>query len=509
MKVISKNAPIPPYGKDPAQKRGRMRAIASGAAWGKRLRAMASVLYGNDGALKLRQCSLHTRISLVLTALAAALVLALGGLWLTQTRDAIHEEVEAATRVAHQWLSAAAGEVLAEPQNWNSERLLAHVAAVGRIRANALEVIDSAGQRRYLSPQSAYKAGRSVPAWFGALVEPGFAARRIDAGELTLILRPDVSRSALDAWDDLCAMAGWAAILLAALFFAARHALDRALRPLDQFLAALDRTGLGCFDTRLPVFPDPVLGRLACAFNGMADRLVQAVNDNVRLESERELSTRLQAGIEAERRAIARELHDELAQGITAVRALAGAIAQRTEPQAALHAHAQSIVAVTGQMQDGVRGILQHLRARDGVGALGADETLRGYLELWRQHYPDIELGATLAAGPAPVSAELAQAVLRIVQEGLTNVARHSAATRVDLALRRVRVNGGSWLELVLADNGRGLASASRFQGSGFGLDGMRERVAALAGHFEFNSAGTGGIRLCVRLPALNFTSVE
>jgi two-component system sensor histidine kinase UhpB len=458
---------------------------------------------------RLDRMSLHTRIGFVLTALAAVLVLALGGLWLKQTRDAIHEEVDAAARVAEQWLSVAALELRARPPSWNSERLLAHVQAVGRIRANALEVIDAGGKQLYLSPQSRYKAGRFAPGWFAAVAEPIFAARRIDAGELTLILYPDPSRAALDAWDDLCAMAGWAVFLLAALFFATRHALGRVLRPLGQVMAALDRTGNGCFDTRLPVFHEPELGRLAKAFNGMADRLAQAVNDNVRLESDRDLTGRLQVRLEAERRAIARELHDELAQGITAVRALAGAIVQRTGEQPALHSPAQSIVAVTGQMQDGVRTILHRLRPHNSHDGLGADETLRRYLQVWQQHYPDIALVTTLAAGPAPVNADLVQTLLRIVQEGLTNVARHAAATRVEVTLRPLHDGDACWLELILIDNGGGLGTPSPAAGSGFGLVGMRERVMALAGELKFESAAGGGTRLCVRLPTSNITSVE
>lgn len=452
--------------------------------------------------------SLHTRISLVLTALAAVLVAALGGLWLKQTHDAIHEEVTAATRVAEQWLTAAAGELRREPGDANTERLLAQLKAVGRIRANALEVLDADGQRRYLSPQPTYKAGRFAPAWFSAVVQPGFATRRIAAGELTLALHPDASRSAVDAWDDLCALAGWAGVLLAALFCVSRYALTRVLRPLGQVMAALDRTGQGRFDTRLPVFPELELGRLAKAFNGLADRLVQAVSQNVRLESERELSERLQAGIEADRRATARELHDELAQGITAVRALAGAIAQRSADQPALHSHAQSIVAVTGQMQDGVRTILHRLRPRE-EGSIGLDETLRRYLQVWQQHYPDIALRAALAAGNAPVSADLEQAVLRILQEGLTNVARHAGATRVDVSLQRLQAGADQWLELIVADNGGGVGRPSTATGSGFGLTGMQERVAALAGEWRFDSAAGRGARLCVRLPVTGIISME
>lgn len=459
--------------------------------------------------LRLDELSLHTRISLLLTALATVLVLALGGLWLKQTRESIHEEVEAATRVAEQWLTVAARELRAGPPAWDSERLLSHVKAVGRIRANALEVLDGSGARRYLSPRPTYKAGREAPAWFAAVVEPEFAERRIDAGELALVLHPDGSRAALDAWDALVAMAGWAIILLAALFLAARTALDRALRPLGQVMAALDSTGRGCFDTRLPVFPEPELGRLAKAFNGMADRLAQAVNENVRLGSERELAAHLRINIEAERRGIARELHDELAQGITAVRALAGAIAQRTGEQPALHGHAQSIVAVTGQMQDGVRAILHRLRPHHDGHGVSAEEALQRYLHAWQRHYPDIALGSTLAVGAAPIDDELLQAMMRIVQEGLTNVVRHAAATRVDLTLRRLQSSDGDWLELVLADNGRGLGMPSPAAGSGLGLAGMRERVMALAGELLFATDAGGGTRLHVRLPVTHVSPLE
>jgi len=453
--------------------------------------------------------SLHTRISFVLTALAGVLVLALGSLWLTQSRQSIHEEVEAASRVAQQWLNVAARQARSDPPVWSSEQLLSHVQAVGRIRANALEVLDRAGHQVYLSPQPVYKAGRAAPGWFSAIVDPQFATHLIDAGPLTLILHPDSSRAVLDAWDDLRLIAGWAAVSLIALFFAVRLALRRALRPLGAVMAALDRTGHGRFDTRLPVFPVPELGRLACAFNGMADRLAEAVNDNVRLETEHELTERMQLRLEAERGNIARELHDELAQGITAVRALAGAIAQRTSEHPAVNGYAQSIVAATGQMQDGVRNILHHLRPDTRGERVNVEEMLRRYLDVWQQHYPDIVLGMTLEACLQDVSDDFAQALLRIVQEGLTNVARHAAASHVDVHLRQLQQGRECRLELCLIDNGRGLGVPSKFSGCGLGLSGMRERVAALSGELHFDSVVGGGTRLCVLLPANSISTRE
>ncbi|WP_153146071.1 HAMP domain-containing protein [Dechloromonas sp. H13] len=440
------------------------------------------------------QLSLHTRISLVLTGLAAAFLLALAGLWLQGARTGIHEEVEAANRVSLQWLKALTAEMQGEPPAAQAERVLGTVRPLGRIRANALEVFAADGRLLYRSPPPTYKAGRSVPGWFAAVLAPGFAPRALEVGSLRLVLTPDASRSLIDAWDDLLAMAGWALLLLAALFAATRRALDRALRPLAQVMLALDRTGAGRFDTRLPVFATPELGRISRAFNGMADRLVAAVDANVQLETEREVSEHLQARLEAQRRVIARELHDELAQGITAVRALAGAIVQRSAGLPAVHSPAQGIVAVTGELQDGVRGILHRLRPPAG----GLATTLERTLVAWQLQHEEIALDSRLALGAQAVGDEVAQAVVRIVQEGLTNVVRHARASRVELD---IRCAGGA-LHVALRDDGRGRDGRPSPQaGSGLGLTGMGERVALLGGDLRFENPAGGGFALHARLP--------
>jgi len=445
--------------------------------------------------------NLHTRISLLLTCVVASLALVQGGLWLSSTRDSINEEITAGTRVCEQWLTVMVAEVRGAQSDAASARLLANIKAAGRIRANALEVIDVAGTRVYVSPQPSYKAGRASPVWFARITEPTVIQRRIPAGNLTLIITPDPSRSSLDAWDNLTAMTAWACALLVFLFIATRWALNRMLDPLDQIKAALERTGQGSFDIRLPVYASCDLNLLANAFNGMADRLNEAVNDNVRLDSERELSRLLQGRLEAERCSIAQELHDELAQGITAVRALSSAIAQRTTELPALHAHAQSIIAVTDQIQEGIRHILQRLRPLGGNAAPGLTQALQNHLELWQQHYPDLALHVDLYADAILVTDELALTVLRIVQEGLTNVVRHAAASQVWLTLRLLWRVDGNWLELTLADDGCGLSGDTGGNG-GFGLTGMRERVAAQNGELSIDTMTGGGVCLRARLPA-------
>jgi two-component system sensor histidine kinase UhpB len=441
--------------------------------------------------MPMRPFRLHARISLVFTGLAASLLLVLAGLWLHGARQGIHEEVEAASRVSEQWLAALG----AHQPVAGSEALLAIVRPLGRIRANELQVFAADGSLLYRSPPPTYKAGRQVPEWFAGLLHPSFEPRSQMVGELRLVLVPDASRAVIDAWDDLLAMAGWALGLLGLLYVAAGKALACALRPLEQVMQALDRTGRGRFDTRLPVFATPELGRLSRAFNGMADRLNAAVNDNVRLETEREVAERMQAGLEQERRVIARELHDELAQGITAVRALAGAIAQRTTEQPALYSPAQSIVAVTGEMQQGVKAILHRLRppAGDSLGY-----ALERLLNNWRGQHEEIALHAELELGTRPLDDATAQTVIRIVQEGLTNVVRHAAASHVDLVI----VRAAGYLQLSLRDDGRGHSGGVSPQaGCGLGLAGMAERVALLGGRLEFTRPEGGGFGLHACLP--------
>ncbi|RTL55833.1 MAG: sensor histidine kinase, partial [Rhodocyclaceae bacterium] len=249
------------------------------------------------------------------------------------------------------------------------------------------------------------------------------------------------------------------------------------------------KTVQGQFSTRLPLYPVPELMRLARSFNAMNDRLDEAVRHNVLLESEQAVAVRINARLEDERTAIARELHDELAQGITAVRALAGAIAQRTRDNEQLHGTAQSILAVTGEMQQEVRGILQRLRPSSGLA-----EALERHLLAWRGRHSGIRLEAELGDLPALDEAQ-SQALLRLVQEGLTNVVRHADARCV-----RVRLFcDGSHAIAEVADDGRGLKAAR--QTAGFGLVGLKERVTCLGGQLVLETPVRGGTLLRATLP--------
>jgi two-component system sensor histidine kinase UhpB len=435
--------------------------------------------------------SLRSRAGLVLvTALLVAQIVG-AGWWVSETRRSIQEEVQAATHVAQQWLAVLVAETLRDPQD-GPARLMEHLRAVGRLRANQLEVVAADGKLLYVSPESAYKTGRFAPSWFAQSFTPSLPARSFDAGDRRILLRPDPSRSVLDAWDDLCAGGGGILAALLAAVAVARWAIRRALAPLAQIDHVLACGAEGRFDLRLPSYRVAELDRVASSYNRLADALEQSRAHNLRLEKDQAFASAVQARLEDERRLIARELHDELGQAITAVRAISGAILQRSADQPQLHGSAQAILAMTGQMQDGVRAILQRLRPSIGGGAR-LDQAVAEYCHLWSGIHPHIAIECS-----TPMSAATAGGVgitvLRLLQESLTNVARHSGASRV-----KVRLDLASdAVELEVSDNGRGLAPETL---PGYGLKGMRERVTELHGECRLSAAPGGGLRVTARLP--------
>ncbi len=211
-------------------------------------------------------------------------------------------------------------------------------------------------------------------------------------------------------------------------------------------------------------------------------------------ESLRQLSTSVVEAREEERRRIARELHDELGQRLTALK-----MDLSTLPGVASQAQRQRRVEGLLSMLDdtlaSVRRISSDLRPMmlDDLGLNAAIE----WLARDTARRMGIEIAVHLDENDAVVDERIATSVFRMVQEALTNVARHARATEATVQLRR----DGSELELVVEDNGTGYPEGAMHREGSFGLLGMRERAAMLGGRLEFGNAAGRGARLAVRLP--------
>ena len=259
--------------------------------------------------------------------------------------------------------------------------------------------------------------------------------------------------------------------LLCALVYAA---LARALRPTRLIRAGLERIAADDLSARLPPFDLAELSAIRDVFNLLAERS--------------ELTRRLIALQDDERRHLARELHDEFGQCLAAIRALAASAGQTAEEDCpSLLPDCAGIERIAAQMTETLRGALFRLRPPD-VEELGLTASLDGLVAGWNSRSRGrTRFESRLCAGLDELPASLGAALYRIAQEGLTNAAKHAAATRVML---RLTWRGGE-IELAVEDDGAGEAEIDTRPG--LGLLGMQERVATLGGRLSFE-AGAGTV---------------
>jgi signal transduction histidine kinase len=199
-----------------------------------------------------------------------------------------------------------------------------------------------------------------------------------------------------------------------------------------------------------------------------------------------------------ERLRIAREVHDIVGHGLATITLRAGVadrVAERDpdEVRAALRAIRQ----VSRESLAELTALLGVLRAEGEAERTPAPDldALPRLVEGLREAGMDVELEAD-ANGAPPVPEVVAAAGYRIVQEALTNVARHAGPhARAHVKLSR----SGGVVEVEVRDDGRGAPAAMR---PGGGLTGMRERAAALGGRFDAGGAPGGGFRVWASLPA-------
>lgn len=197
---------------------------------------------------------------------------------------------------------------------------------------------------------------------------------------------------------------------------------------------------------------------------------------------------------EREGRRIARELHDVVAQKLTAVRLELSALAMATQPELA-HERIEAMMGVLDEALGALRRIASDLRPvmLDDLGLNAAIE----WLAREAAHDMDIEITVRLGENEPFIDDRVATALYRIVQEALANVGRHARATDVQITLQ-VKDQG---IQLTVQDNGVGFPKRAMQSRGGLGLLGARERAVRLGGRLDVcNPPGQGG-RLTVWIP--------
>ena len=277
--------------------------------------------------------------------------------------------------------------------------------------------------------------------------------------------------------------------------------LTRRLAVLSSAAAQVES---GNYSVTVPIEVDDEVGRTAAAFNRMvaevfsrSRQLEKAESRSRKLldENRKLIHTSLQIQ-EEERKHLARELHDELGQCLTAIQADAELIRDIAGGDKRIVTSAVAIMDVSSRVYDVVHSMMHRLRPSI-LDNLGLVEALKEEIAAWQQRNAQSECNFEYSGDLAGLDERSSITLYRIVQECLTNISRHADASRVKISLM---CNDGA-LQLTIVDNGRGFDMQS--YGRGLGLIGMRERVASLKGELRFDSAPGQGVSIIITVPSV------
>jgi signal transduction histidine kinase len=209
-----------------------------------------------------------------------------------------------------------------------------------------------------------------------------------------------------------------------------------------------------------------------------------------------QLSSQVLTAHEGERKRIARELHDDTGQALTSI-LVRLRLLEKTVADEGVRRNVEELRELTGNALDSVRRMAVDLRP-SALDDLGLVPALHSYAEKYSTAWPiKVTFSAEGLKKRLPPNVELV--LYRIVQEALTNVAKHSGASAVEINLRR----HSNTVTVTVYDDGKGfdIREVTRTDGSGLGLFGMRERLALVGGAIDIESAPGRGTTIIARVP--------
>jgi two-component system, NarL family, sensor histidine kinase UhpB len=208
---------------------------------------------------------------------------------------------------------------------------------------------------------------------------------------------------------------------------------------------------------------------------------------------------------ENERKALARDLHDELGQYLNAIKLDAVSIRESMAVPPGVRDVSRAMIANIDRVYDVVTGLIRQLRPV-GFDDLGFAAAVEHCVDDWRSRLPQTAIELSVSGDFAALDESRGLVLFRLVQEALTNIARHARAARVEIRIDAGRsANAARCVEILIADNGIG--ADLRAPRLGLGLVGMRERVSALGGSISLASERGAGFQVKATVPMAGVSS--
>jgi len=334
---------------------------------------------------------------------------------------------------------------------------------------------------------------KEVPQLFILFVRPSLEqlSLLLEAGENTPSIRliADPSDEIKEAWRESLIFISLLLLLTLLISSCVFIVIGRALRPVDNILQAFVEIEKGDYDKRLPSFDLPEFNNIAIGINHLSENLSASKVKNQQL-SKQSLDIR-----ENERRYLARELHDEMGQSLSAIKALS--------------VSAKSNKETSSQPLDEIESICDHLfhvvrnRMQQLTPPLLSDFGLSAAIEELVDQWPgNSHIELTLHSSLDELVQKNAIHYYRIIQESLTNTLKHAQASNVWVTLSKIDKTDSCAISLLIKDNGIGFDPNEAV--SGRGLINIKERVESLGGTLSINASKGNGCQLSAVFPIGN-----
>ncbi len=432
--------------------------------------------------------SLRKRLIIMCSLLMVAGMLLGIGYQVMQARKRVSDELVAATDLAWHLLDSMlpmeSGRL--EPlERADMQRRLGRIEAVRHLD---IRILGSSEQILTLGTQP---SEQTAPAWFVSLVQVPEVERRHPIAEDSndsVVIRSNATAEIGEAWHESRDFLAVLLLLLFGINGVLYVTLGHWLAPIRQIVDSLVLAEQGDFTGQLPMAGLPELRTITDQLNQLKSVLLASKADNERLAL---MSLQIQ---EAERRNLAHDLHDEMGQSLSAIKAISWSLQEQTRNRdATLGVGAEKIFVIATTMSNQVRTMLGRLRPAllDELGLVAA---VRQMVREWNDNHSGCRCELIVAPAFSEVPLEQQIHVFRILQEALTNIATHAHATRAEIVMQAAQN-----FQIMISDDGCGFDQ--QLQKQGRGLSGLRDRCQALGGKLSLFTRPGIGLKLNMVFP--------
>jgi len=446
----------------------------------------------------MKSFSLQFKLNLTITLLLLGLLLTWAVSVIQNAREDVLAEVESTTNLVIHLLDAEIAHYMTDfgwlNRGADGKTNIFRLDELANIRHLKIDFFDMNGHLRESNRSaSMVHDGEDPPEWFVRLLDISSVLNEPKRKNIILngryigelVITPDPSFELREIWDDTSGLLAIVGLFGLSVLLFVYWTVRATFKPVKQIIHGLNQIEHGEYQSRLPGFEQIELREISEKFNRMASTLEQSIRNNHRLTQQ---IIHLQ---EEERKKLARDLHDEIGQYLTAVHIDASAMVAAKKLSVARES-AQAIAQITRQMMMTIQDILSRLRPRV-LDELGLSLALAELIHHWRDRNRGIMVVNAISNHLSQPDEAVAVTIYRILQECLTNISKHAAATRVTIEVTEV----SDELYLMVEDDGRGFDTS--VQSRGYGLAGMQERVEGLMGNMKISSVPGQGTRIEVR----------